>query len=102
MKTNDYLVDVDAEKAGVRGTGFYEDKKWLKVRDSIRIRDKMTCKSCSQPILGRSIVDHIEPLTLANMHNWDIAYNPDNLQLLCITCHNYKTFSKTKKATNRW
>jgi HNH endonuclease len=80
---------------GVRGTGFYESKKWQKVRDAIRKRDKMTCRSCGQPIIGRSIVDHIERLTLDNMYDWDIAYNPENLQLLCIQCHNRKTFRKT-------
>lgn len=87
---------------GVRATGFYSSKRWQEVRDDIKLRDKMTCQHCGIPILGRYIVDHIEPLTLENYHDWDIAYNPDNLQLLCQACHNVKTFTKTTKINNRW
>lgn len=87
---------------GVRGTGFYSNRKWHKVRDFIRIRDKMTCQQCHLPITGRSIVDHIEPITMENMHDWDIAYNPENLRLLCIACHNIKTFVKKVTAISLW
>lgn len=86
----------------VRDTGFYDSSKWRKVRDEIRLRDKMTCRDCLNPIIGRSIVDHINPLTFENMHDWDIAYNHDNLQLLCQNCHNAKTFMKTSKAEVLW
>lgn len=88
---------------GVRDTGFYSSvNRWIPVRDFVKIRDKMTCQSCYRPITNRYIVDHIEPLTIDNMHDWDIAYNPDNLQLLCQTCHNAKTFTKTTRVVNRW
>lgn len=87
---------------GVRGTGFYESKKWRETRDQIRIRDKMTCRHCGQPIIGRSVVDHKIELTLENVHDWNIAYNPENLQLLCLRCHNIKTFAKTEKTKVLW
>ena len=90
------------EEAQVRDTGFYTGKKWRIIRDAIKLRDKMTCQACGLPITGRYIVDHIEPLTLDNMHEWIYAYNPENLQLLCISCHNYKTFSNPTKAESRW
>ncbi|WP_412760916.1 HNH endonuclease [Paenibacillus validus] len=35
-------------------------------------------------------VDHIIELTDDNKHDWNIAYNPDNLQYLCTDCHNHK------------
>lgn len=87
---------------GVRGTGFYESEKWQKLRNEIRKRDKMTCKMCGNPITGKCIVDHIIPLTKENVNDWDIAYNPDNLQLLCISCHNAKTFTNHTKAISLW
>lgn len=92
-----YLPKTNKPKVeGVRSTGFYQSKKWKRVRDWVRIRDKMTCKHCHHPIVGRSIVDHIKEVNIKNVDNWDIAYNPDNLQLLCQECHNIKTFTKEK------
>jgi hypothetical protein len=38
------------------------------------------------------IVDHIEELTPANITDPNIALNHDNLQYLCLDCHNSKTF----------
>lgn len=87
---------------GVRSTNFYQTPRWLKVRDEIKIRDKMTCRSCGRPIIGRYVVDHIKPVTLENMYDWDISLNPENLQLLCLECHNEKTFRKTTKAESLW
>lgn len=88
---------------GVRDTGFYSSKKWIKTRNEIKKRDKMICQSCHKVITGRYIVDHIKPLSIYNYHDWRFAYNPDNLQLLCQDCHNKKTFQyKTQKRFNLW
>lgn len=98
-----FVVGSQEERAkGVRGTGFYSGKKWLEVRDYVRHRDENTCRSCGNPVTERYIVDHIIEVTVDNVHDWDIAYNPDNLQLLCQTCHNAKTFSKETKAQSLW
>lgn len=97
--TNDYIVD---PHKGVRDTGFYSSKRWKTVRDVIKLRDKMTCTMCHRPITGRYIVDHIKELTHETLNDYDVAYNPENLQLLCIECHNYKTFSKRENAKSRW
>jgi 5-methylcytosine-specific restriction protein A len=88
------------EKNGVRDTGFYSSKKWLKVRDFIKMRDNMICQSCGEFVTGKYIVDHKKQLTLENVTDWEIAYNPDNLQLLCLECHNSKTFSKKRRPDN--
>lgn len=95
----DYLIDKTEKPKGLRGTGFYSSQKWRKVRDFVKLRDKMTCQNCGFPITGRYIVDHINEVNVENVYNYDIAYNPDNLQLLCQKCHNSKTFSKTNKQT---
>lgn len=71
---------------------FYTSKKWLKLRDEYRTEKKMRCEICGKFITGKSIVDHIEEITPFNKDNTDITLNPKNLQLLCIECHNTKTF----------
>lgn len=91
-----------AKVEGLRSTSFYSTKKWKDLRNQIRIRDKMTCQNCHLPILGRSIVDHIEEVNILNKDNWDIAYNPDNLQLLCQKCHNSKTFKNKINNNTLW
>lgn len=45
------------------------------------------------------IVDHITPINAINYNNPWITLNHDNLQYLCLECHNSKTFgaaSRTK------
>lgn len=84
----------------IRDSGFYSDPKWLKVRDSIRKRDKMTCQICGDFTAKYYEVDHIIELNWGNVKDWAIAYNPDNLQLLCHACHNRKT-RKYKRSEER-
>lgn len=52
------------------------------------------CEHC-QSSLGY-IVDHIEELTESNITDPEIALNYNNLQYLCLICHNSKTFVKYK------
>ncbi|KZK36740.1 Phage-associated homing endonuclease [Lactococcus cremoris] len=75
----------------IRESGFYSESKWIKVRDEIRERDKMTCQMCGDYMAERYIVDHKIELTWSNVDDWEIAYNPENLWLLCQACHNKKT-----------
>lgn len=97
----DYMTKTP-KPPGLRGTGFYSSKKWKDTRDFVKLRDEMTCRHCGKPITGRYIVDHIKEVNVANEHEWDIAYNPENLQLLCQTCHNIKTFGHSKEVTTLW
>lgn len=91
-------MNYNAEK--IRDSGFYSSKKWLNTRDSIRKRDKMTCRKCGSFSETKYEVDHIIELTWDNIDNWDISYNPDNLQLLCHNCHTRKT-RKDKRNDDR-
>jgi 5-methylcytosine-specific restriction endonuclease McrA len=75
----------------IRESGFYSDSKWLKMRDEIRTRDKMTCQRCGTFSADRYEVDHIIELNWDNIHDWNITWNPENLQLLCHDCHTKKT-----------
>lgn len=84
----------------IRESGFYSEKRWIEVRDFVRDRDDMICAICGETIYEKPEVDHIIPLTWENVTNWDIAYNPDNLQLLHHDCHTRKT-RRDKKTRNR-
>lgn len=97
-----YLPENVVERDGVRSTGFYSTQKWKRVRDQIKVRDKMTCQRCGKPITGRYIVDHKIELNFDNYKDWDVAYNPDNLWLLCQNCHNLKTFRKITTQDTLW
>jgi 5-methylcytosine-specific restriction enzyme A len=82
-------------------SNFYRSKEWYNTRDMIRLRDKGICQTCGKFILpttrsnGRTmygIVDHIIDYKLRP----DLALEPTNLVLLCLPCHNTKTFNKEK------
>ena len=72
---------------------FYTSAKWIRLRNEYRNEKKMRCEHCGRFITGVSIVDHIEEITPFNKDDKDITLNKDNLQLLCIECHNKKTFT---------
>lgn len=87
----------------VRESGWYNKKEWIKVRDYVRKRDKMTCRRCGGFGLKKYEVDHIIELTWENLDDPTISLNPDNLQLLCKSCHNKKTKEyKQGKGVSLW
>ena len=75
---------------------FYQTRQWKDKRQEIFIRDKGICQKCKKLIRKRFVVDHIIPLTDENFMDIDISLNNDNLRLLCLECHNWRTFSKGK------
>jgi 5-methylcytosine-specific restriction endonuclease McrA len=69
----------------------YRKKAWKKVRKTVIRRANGLCEKCYPKEMKRGIeVDHVIELTEENKDKWEIAYNPDNLQLLCTDCHNHK------------
>lgn len=77
---------------------FYKSRGWQGCRSSFiaeRVRrDGAMCQRCKEK--PGYIVDHIEEISPDNINNPDITLNHDNLQYLCLECHNIKTFSKAK------
>ena len=71
---------------------FYNSEEWKEVRNAVRNREQMRCQMCGRFIHGKSIVDHIIEIEPNNRNRKSITLNPDNCQLLCIECHNRKTF----------
>lgn len=71
---------------------FYNSKPWRTLRNRIRTTKRMRCDMCGRLIHGKSIVDHIIEIDESNYQDESITLNEDNLQLLCLECHNTKTF----------
>jgi len=75
---------------------FYASKAWKKTRKAYidSLDNGGMCEWCLEE--GRYvhgvIVDHIEEIDINNINNPNIILNHDNLQYLCIPCHNKKTF----------
>lgn len=67
----------------------YRTAEWEKVRQYVIQRAHGLCEECLRQgrIEAGVDVDHIVPLNDQNWKDWDVAYNPDNLQLLCRQCH---------------
>ena len=83
---------------------FYNSKRWLACRENYiserRLIDAGMCEHCGAR-LG-FIVDHIEELTESNVTDPEISLNKENLQYLCLACHNKKTFSKNEGIHRCW
>ena len=75
-----------------RHSEIYKTAEWESVRSYVIVRANGLCEKCR----GKGIikpgkeVDHIIELTDANKHDWNIAYNSDNLRLVCNDCHQHK------------
>lgn len=67
---------------------FYKTAKWRKVAWKIYKRDEGKCRCCGKPTICGHNVDHIIPIEDDSPD--ELKYGEDNLQLLCIPCHNRK------------
>lgn len=73
---------------------FYNGRRWRKTARAYAESQNWICERChNRCFVGsgkrpRYIVHHRTPLTVENIHNDAIAYGWDNLELLCIACHN--------------
>lgn len=78
-------------------SSFYKSDAWQKFRRII-INERMDengavhCAACGKALVKtRDIqVDHIQELTDDNYKDAGYSLNPDNVQILCIDCHNAK------------
>ena len=75
---------------------FYDSKQWQDCRRSYISKVHGLCEHClkeGKHVPGY-IVDHIEEITPSNIDDVEITLNHQNLQYLCISCHNTKHFGK--------
>ncbi len=71
---------------------FYNSKAWKECRKAYISKVFGMCEfNCGE---SGYIVDHIEELTPENINDPNITLNHENLQYLCLECHNKKTFGK--------
>lgn len=73
------------------GDKIYHTQRWRKLRQAYYNSQYGICEWCREP---GDIVDHIIEITKENIEDPFITYNWENLQLLCLSCHNKKTFRK--------
>ena len=72
---------------------FYKSARWRKCRASyIATVPGGLCEHCNESM--GYIVDHIIEINSQNINDPEITLNHDNLQYLCLECHNTKTFRK--------
>lgn len=75
---------------------FYKSTVWKKCRKSFigsRISvDGGLCQHCR--LKAGYIVDHVIEITPANIKDTNTTLNHNNLQYLCLDCHNTKTFKR--------
>lgn len=76
----------------------YKDKKWELLRKRVLKRDHYTCQFCGILALGKNrngvspVVDHIKPVK----ERPDLAFDIDNLRVLCRPCDNKRHSEKGK------
>lgn len=74
--------------------GFYTGKAWLKCSRGYMLSVNYVCERCGGVA---SICHHKKYLTPENINDPAIALNWDNLEALCIDCHNREHMQKRSK-----
>lgn len=80
---------------------FYKSKAWEDVRKTVWLKQNLLCNRCHKPVYVDGISDYIpkdkrvvgivhhkEYLDQVNIQDINKTLNPDNLEGLCIFCHN--------------
>ena len=75
---------------------FYNSKEFYNLKttlmnERVNKNGELLCEHCHKPMLNRwDCIPHHTPvaLTLANVNDYNISLNPDNLQLVHFKCHN--------------
>ena len=93
---------------------FYHSKVWNQVRKNIWLKQNLLCNRCGLPVYVDGISDYIpkenrrigivhHKIYLDNINVYDdtIALNEDNLEGICIDCHNKEHF-KTNGIRNNY
>lgn len=86
---------------------FYQTKLWKNIRKTIWLKQSCLCARCNRAVYVsgistyipkekrlKGIVHHIQYLTDENFNDINIALNEDNLEGICIDCHNREHFNK--------
>lgn len=74
-----------SSKYGHTLNAFYNSKKWRRVSTAYMTSQNYICERCGKPAV---ICHHKIWLNGENVKDPYIALNPDNLEALCMDCHN--------------
>ncbi|MCA1058107.1 HNH endonuclease [Rossellomorea aquimaris] len=93
---------------------FYDSKSWKLIREEVKKRDNYECQECKRQ--GKVTIDknefserakrkkiqlvvhHIKEL----VHNPDLALDEDNLETICVDCHNKEHGRSFKHKVPKW
>lgn len=78
----------------------YKSKRWQQVR-KLKILQCPFCERCLEKGIYNStyIVHHKDYITNLNYEDDNVFYNLDNLESLCLDCHNKEHFGDKKEYT---
>ena len=82
----------------VKRKRFYDSIAWKRTKQEVIMRERGICQVCGK---RGTEVHHIIELNDENVDDPNIALNPDNLQLLCTSCHNQMRAEKEGRNPNR-
>ncbi|WP_026885395.1 HNH endonuclease [Clostridium beijerinckii] len=78
---------------------FYNSKEWKKCKASYIKSVNGLCERCERP---GYIVHHKKGLTPNNINNPNITLNHNNLEYLCLDCHNAEhDFNREKRSATK-
>lgn len=69
---------------------FYNSKNWKVFRLTLINERRNNCAYCKKIIADSKeiIAHHKTELTIGNVHDTNISLNPENIDIICFTCHN--------------
>lgn len=89
---------------------FYYTKTWKQVRKTIWLKQHLLCNRCHRPVYVdgisqyipkdkrlKGIVHHKQHLNNNNINNDNITLGEDNLEGLCVECHNKEHFDTSTR-----
>jgi 5-methylcytosine-specific restriction endonuclease McrA len=70
---------------------FYNSKQWRRLSRAFLLSKNYICERCGQPA---DIAHHKQYITARNVIDPNITLNADNLESLCLACHNAEHYGK--------
>ena len=68
---------------------FYHSTAWRRLSRAYMLSQHYICERCGKPA---EICHHRQHLNAGNVDDAGVALNPDNLEALCLACHNAEHF----------
>lgn len=68
---------------------FYASDEWRTLRFNLILKRGNKCNRCGKVLDSSKLIGHhITELTLDNVDDYNISLNEDNIELICLDCHN--------------